>query len=107
MNNHIANGKIFAVTATVLVLSGSLVKVGDLVGVAATDIAVGETGSVSIAGVYEVPKATGFAAAQGSKLYFDATAGKLSGTEAGNTFAGYAYESAATGDTLVRVRLVG
>lgn len=107
MRNHIADGRVLAVLATAAILGGSLVKVGDLVGVAATDIAAGESGSVAITSVYEVPKKAGIVAPQGAKLYLEAASGAITTTEAGNTFAGHAYAAAAGADTVVQLRLVG
>jgi predicted RecA/RadA family phage recombinase len=106
MLNHIADGRVLNVLATVAILSGSLVKVGDVVGVASTNIAPGESGSVQITAVYEVPKSAG-AVAQGQKLYFDEDADALTTTAGDHTFAGHAYEAAAAGDATVRVRLIG
>lgn len=111
MRNYIALGDVLAVAlvaaAPAKIASGDLVKAGDLVGVAATDILPGDSGSVVIEGVFEVPKAAGFAAPQGTKLYFDAAANVVNGTPANNAFAGYAYEAAAAGDATVRLRLIG
>lgn len=107
MRNYIVDGDVINYATTTAVNSGDLVQMADLVGVAATNIAAGDSGSVNIDGVFEVPKSAGFVAAQGSKLYYDSTAKALSGTAAGNTLAGYAYESAANGDVTVRVRLIG
>jgi predicted RecA/RadA family phage recombinase len=108
MKNYVALGRVLTVLAsTAAIVSGALVKVGDMVGVAAVDIPQNDSGSVHVTGVYEVPKTAGFAAAQGSKLYLDAATGSLVATATGNAFAGHAYEAAASGDTTVRVRLIG
>lgn len=107
MKNYIAVGRVLNVLAAAAIASGELVKVGEVVGVAAVDIPATETGSVNVTGVYEVPKAAG-AVAQGDKLYYDATAKNLTKTTtAPNVYAGYAYESAAAGDAVVLVKLVG
>ncbi|HSH45105.1 MAG TPA: DUF2190 family protein, partial [Longimicrobiales bacterium] len=50
------------------------VVMGDVVGIALTDIAGGETGAVAIEGVFEVAKAAGTAWDQGAKLDWDASA---------------------------------
>lgn len=54
---------------------GDVVVMGDIVGVALVDIPDTETGSVSIEGVHEVPKATGTAWTQGDSLDWDGAAG--------------------------------
>lgn len=57
------------------VASGQVVKVGNLIGVALVALAIGETGSVAIEGVFSgVPKVSGAVFAQGEKLVFDVSA---------------------------------
>ena len=107
MKNLVADGRVLTVTATADIKSGDLVKIGDVVGVASCDAATGEPVSVRMHGVYTAPKAAGFSAAQGSKLYLEAATGNLVATATGNTYAGYAYDAAASADTVVNVRLVG
>lgn len=86
------------------VVSGELVIIGGLVGVAVTNIAVGETGSVNLTGVYSVPKASG-AITQGAKLYYVTADKNLSTTASGNTYVGFANKAALTGDTTVELIL--
>lgn len=81
------------------------VLVGDLVGVALTDIANGDTGTLQLSGVALLPKATGQAWTQGAKLYWDDTAKKFTTTDTSNTLAGWAYAAAASGDTTGQVKL--
>lgn len=107
MKNQIHKyGNTVPFTATEDVLSGALVKIGDMVGIATNDIKTGETETVVLQGVFECPKAAGFTAAKGSKLYYDAAAKNLTGTASGNTLAGYAFDAAASADTLVNLKLV-
>lgn len=57
------------------VASGQVVKVGNLIGVALVALAIGETGSVAVEGVFSgVPKVSGAVFAQGEKLVFDVSA---------------------------------
>lgn len=59
------------------VSSGDVVTVGDLLGVAAVDIAGGETGTVHIDGVFEVTCDSADVITQGMKLDWDASASKF------------------------------
>ncbi len=106
------NGTAAAISA------GAPVLVSKLLGVALTDIAVGDTGVLDLDGVYELRKANG-AINQGDNLYFDAdgnpqgaaTGNGLSGTGCltttaeGNVYAGKAYAAAGTTDAYVQIKL--
>lgn len=59
------------------IAAGTPIVMGNIIGVALVDIATGETGSVGICGVYTLPKVTGSAWTIGSKLLWDASAGKF------------------------------
>lgn len=59
------------------VSSGDVVTVGDLLGVAAVDIANGETGTVHISGVFEVACNSADVITQGMKLDWDASASEF------------------------------
>lgn len=56
------------------VVSGQVVRVGQILGVALVDIAGSATGSVAIRGVFTVPKVSGAVIAQGEALTWDASA---------------------------------
>jgi predicted RecA/RadA family phage recombinase len=84
--------------------SGSPIFVGKFVGIAAGDIANGETGSVLAEGVFELPKTTGTAIAQGDIVTWDAATKKVSKDFAGNdAIIGIAYSEEASGSTTVQV----
>lgn len=104
MQNFIEHGNVITVTAAAVTLSGDLVKVGDMIGVAVTGAAIGEAFAVNLKGVYEVPKETGLDISLGDKLYFDATSKKLDKTNTG-TFAGFAFAPAVLNADIVRVKL--
>ncbi|MEG6505868.1 DUF2190 family protein [Nitratidesulfovibrio sp. 1201_IL3209] len=104
--NRIQKGDIIDYTngGSAAIASGQVVVIGTLVGVALVDIAVGETGSVAIAEVFEVPKASG-AISQGAAVYWDADGNPVDGTAGtgaatttadGNTLAGKAFVGAAS-----------
>lgn len=106
MKNFIQKGEVleYPNSGSEEVKSGNLVIAGSLSGVAVTDIPVGETGSVSLKGVFELPKAAG-AISQGAKLYWVTADKNLSTTASGNTLIGFAWAAALAGDTTVRVVL--
>lgn len=59
------------------IAANSVVKMGGTLGVALVDIAAGDTGSVRVRGVFEVPKVAGAVIAQGESLTWDVSAGKF------------------------------
>ncbi|RCK32492.1 hypothetical protein TH9_12225 [Thalassospira xiamenensis] len=95
-----------------LIPSGSPVVVGNQIGVAATDIAVGETGTVYMEEVFGLPKTAGASTAmiQGSTPVFDISAGAFvpegTATATGDvTGAVTCWEAAADADDMVYVKL--
>lgn len=108
MINLIEDGKTIDYTvADAAVTSGEIVVVGDMAGVAVAGGDVGETITLAVEGVYELPKGSG-ALAQGKKAYVNIAAetGKtIVGTASGNTFIGYVWADAAAGDANVAVKL--
>lgn len=83
------------------VSAGDVVVLGSVAGVALVDIADGEEGSVGIAGVHELPKATGQAWDVGDVLNWDASEGEFttSGVGSGDVdAAGKAVADAASAD---------
>jgi predicted RecA/RadA family phage recombinase len=72
--NFIQPGKVIDYVAGANITSGSVVKVGQILGVALADIANGDTGPVQIEGVFEVPKVAGAVWAQGQSLTWDVSA---------------------------------
>lgn len=94
-------------------VSGQVVVVGKLLGVALVDIAAGAIGSVAISGVYSVPKVSGAVIAAGENLTWDASAaafddnaavaatGDVTGPPA------VAIEAAGAGVTTLKVKFTG
>lgn len=106
MKNTYAKG----LTMTLLAIgadlaSGQSVVVGDTVGVSQGAYKAGEDAVLCLDGVYELPKASSGAIAQGAKLYVAASGGNMTTTATSNKFVGYAYEAAADGSTSVYVLL--
>lgn len=95
------------------VVSGQVVVVGTLIGVALSDIAAGAAGDVAMEEVYALPKATGIIT-QGARVYWDADGDPVGGVEGSgaititataNTLAGFAFDAAASGAATVNVKL--
>ena len=87
------------------VSAGDIVKLGNLVGVAKLDIAVGELGALALVGVYEI-ETGGAAIAAGEVVSVDPESGKAcAASAAGAVKFGHAVNAAAASDALVLVRL--
>lgn len=109
MKNYIAPGDMFPFTASGAdVASGDGVMQGSLFGVAAGDVADGESGVMKTTGVFELPKAASQAWTVGAKVYWT-SGGAATTTASGNTLIGVAYEAVGSGasETLGKVRLRG
>lgn len=93
--------------------ANQIIVFGEHVGVAGTPIEVGETGSLHVFGVFEMPKTSANAISAGATVYFDGEgiteAADNGGTDekVAYTCAGYATEAAAAADTTVKVKLLG
>ena len=74
-NNYIQPGDIIDFTAGTNITAGTVVRIGNILGVTLVDIANGATGSVGIRGVFTVPKVSGAVIAAGESLTWDASAG--------------------------------
>jgi predicted RecA/RadA family phage recombinase len=73
-SRYVQPGQVLQHTAAAAIASGDVVQIGKLTGVALANIAIGQTGSVQIEGVFSVPKKSGDAFAQGDFVLFDAVA---------------------------------
>jgi predicted RecA/RadA family phage recombinase len=73
MKNYVQSGAklLYANVSGETVASGSVVVVGNQIGVALADIPVGGAGAVSMDGVYELPKVPGAVIAQGEAVVYD------------------------------------
>lgn len=90
------------------IVSGQLVQVGELHGIAVADIAVGASGVLALEGIFTVPKLTaaaGDATTLGGPVYF--SAGSVSGSDSSGTRkkCGHAMAVAAQAATTVSIRL--
>jgi len=107
MKNFIQEGGTLTVAAPAGgVVSGALVIIGLMVGVATTTQPQGAPVAVKTTGVFEFPKVSAQAWTVGQAVYWDATAGNLTTTAGSNTLVGYASEPAANPSAVGRVRLI-
>lgn len=108
MRNFIEKGLTMAYTVgDTSVKSGDLVMAGEVAGVAVTDGAPGETITLNVKGVYELPKGAG-AITQGQKVYATVSeSGETTvvATATDNAFCGYAWEAAEASAPTVLVRV--
>ncbi|MBQ9372153.1 MAG: DUF2190 family protein [Thermoguttaceae bacterium] len=86
-----------------VIKSGDPVVVGELAGVAVRAIGVGETGAVSVGGIYEFEKDNG-EIALGAPVYVGATSGKVTATNQGAKI-GYCVKAAAASESFAQVML--
>ena len=87
------------------IAGGSLVIVGEFVGIAVADIPAGESGEIYLKGVYRLAKATGTAFAQGDKIYWNATNKNTVKTATDNIFIGYCFNAEVSGATEANIWL--
>jgi len=106
---YVQKGEIIDYTPTAAKASNDVVVLGILLGVVCADIAANATGSLAIAGVFDLPKKAGAAIAAGAKLTWSVADGAfiVGAGVSGDTLGGaVAVAAAASADTVVRVLLV-
>jgi predicted RecA/RadA family phage recombinase len=109
MKNFVQKGNVVTVAApSGGVVSGEMVLIGSLFGVAATTQAEGSPVELALTGVFDLPKVTG-AISVGAPIYFDVSADKVDDTHdtGTNLRVGIAVEAALEAAATVRVRLDG
>ena len=95
------------------VVSGQVVRIGQILGVALVDIAGGASGAVALDGVFTVPKVSGAVIAQGEALTWDASAAAFDdnlATPATGDVTGppaVAFQAAGNGVTSMAVKFTG
>ncbi len=94
-------------TPTADVATGTVVVIGDLVGVAKRPLPANILGSLAVEGLFDFPKTAGGGTAitGGTKVYWDATNLVATATVGTNKYLGKTTRNAADADTTVRVRL--
>lgn len=111
--NFKQDGRVMAMIAVAAVASGAVVKAGNTLGVALKDAAIGESFSVAVEGVFEVPKVSAAVIAQGESLVWDVSAGKFDdnlATPAAGDVSGasaFAFAPGLNGETTLLVKFTG
>lgn len=107
MKNFVQSGKYLEITAPAAIASGEGVLIGDLFGVAVTDIANTENGILAVDGVYKIAKAidVGSGGTIWAPAYFDATQKKVTAIATGNTQIGLFTETTLDAATSASVLL--
>ncbi|MGK9052124.1 DUF2190 family protein [Neorhizobium petrolearium] len=105
MKNYVQRGITLTVPAPAVVLSGQVVVMGELHGVAAGDAAEGADLDVTTEGVFELPKVAADAFTIGAKVYFKAADNLVTTTASGNTLIGIAVTAAPATTATVNVKL--
>jgi predicted RecA/RadA family phage recombinase len=81
--NYVNEGCVIEFTASgTSYASGDVVVVGQQIGVALVDIADGETGTVRLDGVFDLPKADAAVIAAGESVIWDSSAGEFDDNQA-------------------------
>lgn len=107
MKNYIQDGDTVTVTAPYALASGAGCLVGTLFGVAANAAASGADAEILTEGVFELPKVSAQAWAQGAAIYWDNTAKNCTTVTTSNTLIGKALVAAANPSDTGIVRLNG
>lgn len=93
-------------TTTKTIEAGTIIPLVSLIGVAGTNIAAGQIGSVHVTGAYEIEKSDTTEITLGTPVHYDGSG--ITATSSGTTTpAGYAASDAAAADTVIMVKLLG
>lgn len=113
MQNTVQSGRIIPFTAGATTVSGQVVRIGNILGVAVNDVANGADGLAAIDGVFTVPKVSAAVIGAGESLTWDASAAafddNLATPAAGDVTgaAAVAFEAAGNGVTSIAVKFTG
>ncbi len=106
MKNYIQDGKVIVVEAPEDgIVSGQIVNVGVMSGVAASSGDEGDSVAVNLEGVFEVEKTTSLVITAGDEVYVNTTTNKVTKTITDKPL-GVAFASAESADTTVIVKLI-
>ncbi len=115
--NYIQPGEVIQHTAAADITAGSVVVIKNMLGVALSDIATGETGSVALKGVFTLPAVSAAVISKGETMTWDVSAAAGAGsfdddqaTPATGDLTGacaVAWADSGNGDTTVQVLLTG
>jgi len=108
MKNYVQPGDMITVIAAAAVVSGALVRSGSILGVAATDAAIGDEVELKTTGVFDLAKTSAQAWTVGAPIYAIAASSLLTNVPGtGNYLVGVATAAAANPSATGRVRLNG
>jgi predicted RecA/RadA family phage recombinase len=108
MKNSVQRGQMVTILAAAVIASGELVRVGSLIGVAATSAQNGEPVELQTVGVFDLPKTSAQSWGVGDPIYAIAASALLTNVKGtGNYLVGVATETAANPSAVGRVRLNG
>lgn len=104
---YVHDGKAIDYTPGGDVVPGAIVVLGDLIGIAKTDIKANTLGSLAVAGVFDIAKQAGLALSAGAIAYWNNTTKVAVATDGSgaNKRLGKVVVAALAGDATVRVRL--
>ncbi|MBK5933179.1 putative RecA/RadA family phage recombinase [Rhodovulum imhoffii] len=104
MRNYVQPGDTITIPAPGPVLSGQIVTVGALTGIASGNAEIGENVALSVAGVFDLPKVDAEALALGDEV--EVSGGEVTALASGSRL-GVVIADAAANDATARVRLTG
>ncbi|MFD1806204.1 DUF2190 family protein [Pasteurella oralis] len=103
--NYIQDGDTLRFTATKSVKSGDVVVVGEMVGIAITDVENKTQGVLRVTGVFNVKAKQSEDIKKGVLLYWDENAGEATTTKGSHKMLGKAWSDSGTSSTEVDVKL--
>ena len=106
MRNYIQKGDNVTFPAPSAYLSGDVVVIGDIVGIAAGDAPEDEPLDVVTRGVFRLDKVGANSFSIGDKIYWDATSKLATSVESGNVHIGTCTKIAVSGSASVETKLV-
>ncbi|MDO6406261.1 DUF2190 family protein [Pantoea phytobeneficialis] len=103
--NFVQNGMTISIlnAGAEAIASGDVVLIGNIVAVAITNIAVQDSGDGFTEGVFQLPKASADVFTPGAAVYV--SDGTAQASADGGVYAGIAWEDAASGSTVVNVKI--
>lgn len=102
---HKGNSIDFVNSTDKIIEASEIVVIGNHVGIAGTEIGIGETGTLIMEGVFKMPKGSA-AISVGEDVYYNAESGTITKTTT-DTPTGYAVAAAGASDAEVLVKLTG
>jgi predicted RecA/RadA family phage recombinase len=104
--NYVQEGEILSYKNTGPALTaGTAFVTGKRMAVALVDIPTNASGSISVSGVWAVPKVPGDNPVIGDLLYWDDANDRLTVTAAGNILSGYCAEAPAANAAVVNIKI--